>query len=86
MDEWLRSARARLAAAIDADEDSLEIDDTLLLDLARVAAHDSGDRTNAPLSCYMVGLAVARSGRDPSELVNAIINPEKPVLTDAATS
>jgi hypothetical protein len=31
-----------------------------LLDLARVAAHDSGERTNAPLLCYLLGIAVAR--------------------------
>ena len=30
---------------------------TTLLDLARVAAHESGDRTNAPLLCYLLGRA-----------------------------
>jgi hypothetical protein len=25
-----------------------------------VAAHDSGERTNAPLLCYLVGVAVGR--------------------------
>ena len=33
-----------------------------LLDLARVAAHDSGERTNAPLVCYLIGVAVGKSG------------------------
>jgi hypothetical protein len=28
-----------------------------LLDLARVAAHDGGERTNAPLLCYLLGRA-----------------------------
>ena len=28
-----------------------------ILDLARIAAHESGDRTNAPLLCYLVGRA-----------------------------
>jgi hypothetical protein len=28
-----------------------------LLDLARIAAHTSGERTNAPLLCYLVGRA-----------------------------
>ena len=28
-----------------------------ILDLARVAAHNSGDRKNAPLLCYLVGRA-----------------------------
>ena len=31
-------------------------------DLARVAAHDSGDRTNAPLVCYMLGRALVEGG------------------------
>lgn len=28
-----------------------------LLDLAAIAAHESGNRTNAPLLCYLVGKA-----------------------------
>lgn len=28
-----------------------------LLDLARIAAHESGERTNAPLLCYLLGRA-----------------------------
>lgn len=31
-----------------------------LLDVARVAAHHSGERTNAPLLCYVLGRAVER--------------------------
>jgi hypothetical protein len=31
-----------------------------LLDIARVAAHTSGERTNAPLLCYVLGRAVER--------------------------
>lgn len=31
-----------------------------LLDVARVAAHTSGERTNAPLLCYVLGRAVER--------------------------
>jgi hypothetical protein len=30
------------------------------LDLARIAAHTSGERTNAPLLSYLAGLAVAQ--------------------------
>ena len=33
----------------------------LLLELARAAAHESGERTNAPLVSYLVGLAHGRS-------------------------
>jgi hypothetical protein len=31
-----------------------------LLDLARIAAHESGERTNAPLLTYLAGVAVGR--------------------------
>jgi Domain of unknown function (DUF6457) len=34
-----------------------EVEQATLLDLARIAAHESGDRTNAPLLCYLVGRA-----------------------------
>jgi hypothetical protein len=42
-----------------------------LLDLARVAAHDSGERTNAPLLCYVLGVAVGR-GADLGKLADAL--------------
>ena len=40
----------------------LELDEeaaATLLELARVAAHESGERTNAPLLCYLLGRARA---------------------------
>ena len=52
MNEWI----AKQAAALDAGELS-EAEQETLLDLARIAAHESGDRTNAPLLCYLVGRA-----------------------------
>ena len=60
MDEWLTLARDALvdAGAVPANE--LVLDDAAaatLLDLASVAAHESGARTNAPLLCYLVGRA-----------------------------
>jgi len=63
VDEWLREARDRLAEGVGQSPESLdlsqaEIDE--LLELARVAAHDSGERINAPLLCYLVGLARGR--------------------------
>ena len=64
MDAWLQSARDAVATAAGVPASELELgasDVRRLLDLARVAAHDSGERTNAPLLCYLVGLAVARS-------------------------
>ncbi len=60
MDAWLSDARDALAAAAGVPTSELELSDEdvrELLDLARVAAHDSGDRTNAPLLCYLVGRA-----------------------------
>ncbi|HZT90632.1 MAG TPA: DUF6457 domain-containing protein [Gaiellaceae bacterium] len=51
MDEWLR----RAAAAAGNDEDLSEQDAQTLLKIAKIAAHESGDRTNAPLLCYLVG-------------------------------
>jgi len=52
MNEWI----TRQADALGAGELS-DAEQTTLLDLARIAAHDSGDRTNAPLLCYLVGRA-----------------------------
>lgn len=60
MDAWLAQARDALAAETGVDSAELELsegDVDTLLDLARVAAHVSGERTNAPLICYLVGRA-----------------------------
>ena len=74
MDEWLSNARDRLARAT--GEDALELDQAdvdELLELARIAAHESGERINAPLLCYLVGLAQGRRGGDLAELVDAVV-------------
>lgn len=58
MDEWLTRARDSIAAAAGVEPSTLELseeDAHTLLDLARIAAHVSGERTNAPLLCYLVG-------------------------------
>ena len=73
MDEWLRDARDALARTAGMPAERLDLDDDetrTLLDLARIAAHDSGERTNAPLLCYLVGLA--RSGAELDELAAAV--------------
>ena len=60
MDEWLIRARDALASASNLAPEELELDrdtEVTLLDLARIAAHESGERTNAPLLCYLVGRA-----------------------------
>jgi hypothetical protein len=53
MDEWLR----RVASAIGNDEELADADAEALLEIARIAAHESGDRRNAPLLCYLIGRA-----------------------------
>jgi hypothetical protein len=76
MDEWLTAARDRVAAAAGLDPSSLELTQEEVdevLELARVAAHESGERINAPLLCYLVGVAHARRGGDLADLVDAAI-------------
>jgi hypothetical protein len=60
VDAWLTGARDALAATAGVDPERLELNEAdagTVLDLARIAAHASGDRTNAPLLCYLVGRA-----------------------------
>jgi Domain of unknown function (DUF6457) len=61
--DWLEAAQQRLKAEVEASGDlSLSPGDIeALLELAREAAHGSGERTNAPLVAYLVGLAHGRS-------------------------
>ena len=75
MDAWLRSARDAVTAASDVPASELELsadDERLLLQAARIAAHDSGDRTNAPLLCYLLGLAAAKSGASLEALTGSV--------------
>jgi hypothetical protein len=74
MADWLEERADALAAASGIDRASLDLSDAdvhTLLDLAKVAAHESGERTNAPLLCYLVGLARGR-GASLDELAEAI--------------
>ena len=76
MDGWLEDARAKLAAEVGDEASSYDLSSSQveeLLELARIAAHESGERTNAPLLCYLVGLAHGRHGGDLSELVDATV-------------
>ena len=64
MNEWLEAARRRLAEAVGEDVSGYDLspaDVERILELSRVAAHDSGERTNAPLLSYLVGLARGRN-------------------------
>ena len=76
MHDWLEQARDDLASACGDDPaaytlEQKDIDE--LLDLARVAAHDSGERINAPLVCYLVGLARGRHETALDELIDTVI-------------
>ncbi|HZR93207.1 MAG TPA: DUF6457 domain-containing protein [Gaiellaceae bacterium] len=77
MYEWTSGAAERLAAAIGADAAAYGLSDReieTLLDLARVAAHESGVKSNAPLICYLVGLAHGRNpDRELGDLTRAAI-------------
>jgi hypothetical protein len=67
MDDWLIQARDALAAEAGVEPATLELspaETDTLLDLARIAAHDSGERINAPLLCYLVGRAQGSRGLD----------------------
>ena len=73
MDEWLTSARDKLAEAANMRVSELELTDAAvvkLLEIAGHAAHDSGDRKNAPLLCYLVGRA--DRGDDLEKLCSAV--------------
>ena len=62
MDAWLANAADELARRANIPRERLDLDDEtvqLLLDIARIAAHESGERTNAPLVCYLVGVCRA---------------------------
>lgn len=74
MDAWLSEAREAVAAAAGLPPAELDLSDddaATLLDLARIAAHESGERTNAPLLCYLLGRA-RREGFDLDALADAV--------------
>jgi hypothetical protein len=74
VDDWLREAADALAREAGVPRAQLELDEDAvrtLLDVARVAAHESGDRTNAPLVSYLLGLA-AGGAKDVHELADAV--------------
>lgn len=66
MDDWLK----QVAAAIGSDEELSGKDADALLDIARIAAHESGDRRNAPLLAYLIGRS--RGDRTLDEILEAV--------------
>jgi len=66
MDDWL----TRVAAAIGSDEHLSGEDADALLKIARIAAHESDDRRNAPLLAYLIGRS--RGDRPLTEILDAV--------------
>jgi hypothetical protein len=66
MDDWLR----RVAAAIGNHDEISGADADALLEIARIAARESGDRRNAPLLAYLVGRS--RGERSLAEILEAV--------------
>ena len=59
---WLSELTQHIAARCGVDASALALTDDdaqTLLDLAGYAAHETGERTNAPLLCHVLGRAVA---------------------------
>ncbi len=73
MHEWLARQADLLAeeAGVPREELELSPDEVeRLLEAAALAAHESGERTNAPLLCYLLGRARSTTGLD--ELVEIL--------------
>ena len=66
MDDWL----TRVAAAIGSDEKLSGEEADALLKVARIAAHDSDDRRNAPLLTYLIGRS--RGERSLDEILDLV--------------
>jgi hypothetical protein len=74
MHEWLSLRADALAAASGLPRERFELDQAAvdqLLELAKIGAHESGERTNAPLLTYLVGVAQA-SGKSLDELFDTV--------------
>jgi len=66
VNEWLE----RVAAAIGSNEQLSDEDADALLKIARIAAHESDDRRNAPLLAYLIGRS--RGDRPLAEILEAV--------------
>jgi hypothetical protein len=66
VNEWLQ----RVAAAVGAGEELSDEDADALLKIARIAAHTSDDRRNAPLLTYLIGRS--RGDRPLSEILDEV--------------
>jgi hypothetical protein len=71
---WISDMTTRIADATGITPAALVIepdDADTLLRLAGIAAHESGERTNAPLLCHVLGRAVAM-GAQLDDLANVV--------------
>jgi hypothetical protein len=66
VNEWL----TRVAASIGSDEALSDDDVEALLKIARIAAHESDDRRNAPLLAYLIGRS--RGDRPLAEILDVV--------------
>lgn len=74
MNEWLARQADALASGAEVPRELLELtpaEAEALLEAAGHAAHESGARTNAPLLCYLLGLARG-GGKRLDELVEIV--------------
>jgi hypothetical protein len=75
MYQWLAAASQRLGESVGDNPELYRFGDgeiDMLLDMAGVAAHEGGHKTNAPLLSYLVGFAHGRHPDvDLAELVRA---------------
>lgn len=79
-DLWRHRAGKRIADVVGEETPQYEVsaaDAEALLHLASVVAHDSGDRKNAPLIAYLVGVAKGRHPeRSLEEFVTSVCGPQ----------
>ena len=61
--DWFDETVGPLAEAAGVEPSELQLPVDVrdeILDLARIASHESGERINAPLLCYALGIAVGK--------------------------
>ena len=66
MDDWLQ----RVARDVGSEEQLSDEDADALLKIARIAAHEGGDRRNAPLLAYLIGRS--RGDRPLTEILETV--------------
>jgi hypothetical protein len=61
--DWFDETATAVAAAAGLEPSELQLPMDVrdeILDLARIASHESGERINAPLLCFALGIAVGK--------------------------